>query len=865
MSFQVAERHGVATPRLALKGQSRSALRRFANRVASEGFTVAEGWRPQPGYVYTTVRAISARINQNYDGWPGSELKESHHTFIGKPIFVNHANEDPDLARGVVVASRYIENGQDKFVEVVQEVDAQSFPKLAKEIIEGGMDSVSMGAEAGFTVCSACENVAHDDSDLCSHVKYHKGEKIRVAGKRDPVLVWESCHKLGFFELSYVFDPADETAVVSKVVHANDIEVNRRTASLPNWLPNESRQLMAKRRTAFGEIEAPESVDTLRPEEGTTDEDFHHYVESPPELSDPDLSATHRLDREQEENGQDGDRKVEDIEGRSPDQGGESGGDPEQLVEEFVDWCDQNKMPVDHDALDQWSGEVGAHPEEVDTIVQFLEEVNPEPADDQPPAQPLVPQMPQMPTAAMGNRQSRVKTDRNSTKGTSNMSFSPAQRGRTASAGRMHHFALEGGPYGENDQGEDDDDVYLTSTPPAEAVAVPDRGDSPMSNTENNLVAALQHSTRQTTALAQRLEAVRTRRAANEPGHAPDEFRKEPKKQVMPGHPDYDNQQDGYYQNDKRTGARYFVADGDDYGDIPETAEVVNPPLANGPDSVKGDDFESANPNPGPQTQPKDAAIHAFKAFDTWLATAQNKQRTASLYTNERFIVGQVKRWAKNTGHNPTVMFPVLASVLRDAKRIEERNAMRRQAQPTESLETAAPQDRIDVERPTTGADKPTATDGADEQGTYKLKDFADNAGDDIADPDLSTNLAADLEGWSGDKATVKSSAIKTADAGQAVRLAEAYIKAGMLADGDKWSAVAQFQKMRAGQVIDRTHLLEAAISNVIAPLQNKVASGSRRGTVPQGIPAGFGQGTRTASTYRTSQNDPSNDIELFL
>ena len=184
-----------------------------------------KGFRMKPGFIYTVVRAISARINQNYDGWPADELRKSHHTFIGKPVFVNHENYDPQLARGVVVASRFVENGNDQYVEVIQEIDAKRFPKLAHEIRTGGLDSVSMGAEAAFTICSYCKHRATDESDMCDHVMFHKGEKLRKfnrrTGKVDDILVYESCHKLSFFELCYVFDPADETAVASRVLVAS--------------------------------------------------------------------------------------------------------------------------------------------------------------------------------------------------------------------------------------------------------------------------------------------------------------------------------------------------------------------------------------------------------------------------------------------------------------------------------------------------------------------------------------------------------------------------------------------------------------------------------------------------------------------
>ncbi len=154
MSTRHIAAEGARLHDLTPQGSSGAASVRFRRRLAADGFTVDEGFRLKPGYLYTVVRAISARVNQNWDGWPSDELKKSYRTFIGKPVFVNHENHDPTKARGVVVAARYAENGMDKYIEVVQEIDANRFPKLAHEIRTGGLDSVSMGAEAGFTICS---------------------------------------------------------------------------------------------------------------------------------------------------------------------------------------------------------------------------------------------------------------------------------------------------------------------------------------------------------------------------------------------------------------------------------------------------------------------------------------------------------------------------------------------------------------------------------------------------------------------------------------------------------------------------------------------------------------------------------------
>lgn len=197
---------------------------------------VLDGWEPREGTIITEVRAISARINQNYDAWPSEELRQAHHTFVGKPVFVNHNNHDPDRARGRVVASRYVDAGEnDRYVQVLQEVEASRFPLLAKELMEGGLDSVSMGAEAREVECSVCANISTSPFDACEHIPM-KGASLRTANGEE-TLVYEICRKISFFELSYVFDPADETAVASNVLVAN-----RKTAELSD---DEISQLLA--------------------------------------------------------------------------------------------------------------------------------------------------------------------------------------------------------------------------------------------------------------------------------------------------------------------------------------------------------------------------------------------------------------------------------------------------------------------------------------------------------------------------------------------------------------------------------------------------------------------------------------------
>lgn len=173
-----------------------------------------------------------------------------------------------------------------------------------------------------------------------------------------------------------------------------------------------------------------------------------------------------------------------------------------------------------------------------------------------------------------------------------------------------------------------------------------------------------------------------------------------------------------------------------------------------------------------------------------------------------------------------------------------------------ESLEVAAPQDRIDVEAPVSDI-----TDERAQASQYDLGEFADNAGDSIADPNLETDsqIWAPGEGDSGTK-----SANRKADGVAAVRYAEAVINAG-LPFRDKWQLVAQAQTMRHATVVDRTRVLEAVVeSNTKRSRSRKVAAAVSRGTTGNGLPRGM-TAPRSAGTQRTAANDPANDIGIWL
>lgn len=215
----------------------KGAPERLGRTASLDHFADYEDFRTDDGFIYVRVRAISSRVNKNHDGWPSEELGKAYKTFVGKPIFVDHHNHDPKRARGVIVdAKLHIEDPKKTsaldsyyasapqehlpptWIELLLETDAKAFPKLAKAIIDGDIDGVSMGCNVERSKCSHCGNWARVPEEYCSHIR-NKGAEYDFfrKGVKESKKSYEDCYDIGFFEISYVFDPADETALVREI------------------------------------------------------------------------------------------------------------------------------------------------------------------------------------------------------------------------------------------------------------------------------------------------------------------------------------------------------------------------------------------------------------------------------------------------------------------------------------------------------------------------------------------------------------------------------------------------------------------------------------------------------------------------
>jgi 8-oxo-dGTP pyrophosphatase MutT (NUDIX family) len=179
-------------------------------------------YEPRRGFLYVRSRAISSRTNDNYDEFPAEEIKQAYRTFIGKPVFVNHVNDNHKRARGVIIDAalhedRLADGQPDTWAEVLMEIDAVRFPKLANAILKGRIDRTSMGCDVAYSICSMCGNKASTPAEYCSHIPRLKGKKVlkrnAATGSQETHLIRETCYGLKFFENSVlVEEPADPTA-----------------------------------------------------------------------------------------------------------------------------------------------------------------------------------------------------------------------------------------------------------------------------------------------------------------------------------------------------------------------------------------------------------------------------------------------------------------------------------------------------------------------------------------------------------------------------------------------------------------------------------------------------------------------------
>jgi hypothetical protein len=181
--------------------------------------------RPHPDFL---IKPESSQyINCNGDSWERKLLLACYQSFIGAENYVEHI-QIPELSKGKVIDAVARDLGDTVYVDILVATN-RKHEDLIRRIEAGELSTLSMGCTIQYSICTKCGNIAKDDTELCRHVKYEKGNKfIGPDGKIRVVAELCGHHtdpsSVGFIEASWVGNPAFKGAVMRNILEGGVTE-----------------------------------------------------------------------------------------------------------------------------------------------------------------------------------------------------------------------------------------------------------------------------------------------------------------------------------------------------------------------------------------------------------------------------------------------------------------------------------------------------------------------------------------------------------------------------------------------------------------------------------------------------------------
>ena len=168
--------------------------------------------------------------NRNHMYFPEEALKEFSASMIGKGVYIEHNEDIPDLAVGIVLDSFY--STQHHRSVAVLAVDRKAYPSLVKKLEDGEFRATSMTCVCLESICSVCGHKVGSDGRVCSHLKDIDDQNNGKEPKHPVPYVEpkpgkpEYCYigtKPIFLGISFVKVPADEN---SQILSVSETELN---------------------------------------------------------------------------------------------------------------------------------------------------------------------------------------------------------------------------------------------------------------------------------------------------------------------------------------------------------------------------------------------------------------------------------------------------------------------------------------------------------------------------------------------------------------------------------------------------------------------------------------------------------------
>lgn len=177
-------------------------------------------------YVLVPVIAMPTELpNRNGVGFPLKELAKwntdhgciAYETWRGKPAYIEHDNQDPTKAIGVIIdtALRPLTGFSNNLVWkllMLVAIDRTKNPALAARILSGELNTYSMGAMVESYSCGYCQSPAGQ----CTHIDLRRPKDFYI---KDGKLVYRRVHGICGFELSSVATPAYVSAISDTMLH----------------------------------------------------------------------------------------------------------------------------------------------------------------------------------------------------------------------------------------------------------------------------------------------------------------------------------------------------------------------------------------------------------------------------------------------------------------------------------------------------------------------------------------------------------------------------------------------------------------------------------------------------------------------
>lgn len=166
-------------------------------------------------------------VNNNFDSWERKLLLSSFRTFIGGQNYVEHI-QLPELSKGRIVDAAARDIGDSIYIDILIATNLKHRP-LIQAIKTGNLKTLSMGCTVSHTLCTKCGNVAYDETQLCPHIRYMKGQTFIDANGQKRVIS-ELCGHIAdepgsvkFIEASWVANPAFRGAVLRNILSQEEV------------------------------------------------------------------------------------------------------------------------------------------------------------------------------------------------------------------------------------------------------------------------------------------------------------------------------------------------------------------------------------------------------------------------------------------------------------------------------------------------------------------------------------------------------------------------------------------------------------------------------------------------------------------